>query len=134
MAPELFELFVNGTLMSGLALHANLQGATYLGTTATAPCYRLYSINDVHPGMYRLNDGEPGGISVSGELYIISHQHWLKVAAGEPPNLYRGRVLLQDGREVWGILYPRELAAINGHDISLYGDWRSYMGSKAVTA
>jgi gamma-glutamylcyclotransferase (GGCT)/AIG2-like uncharacterized protein YtfP len=130
MHPELFELFVNGTLMRGLALHSNLADATFLGVTATAPCYRVYSINDVHPGMYRLEEGEAGGISVNGELYIVSHQQWLRIEAGEPPNLYRGRVLLQDGREVWGILYPRELAAVNGHDISQYGDWRSYMGSK----
>ena len=82
MNPELFELFVNGTLMRGLALHANLQAATFIGVTATAPCYRLYSINDVHPGMYRLNADEPGGISVSGELYIISNDHWLRVEAG----------------------------------------------------
>ena len=134
MHPELFELFVNGTLMHGLALHHNLLGATYLGATATAPCYRLYSINDVHPGMYRLAEGEAGGVSVSGELYIVSNTHWLRIEAGEPPNLYRGRVLLHDGREVLGILYPRELTGINGHDIFQYGDWRKYMESKTATA
>ncbi|MBV9357638.1 MAG: glutamyl-tRNA amidotransferase, partial [Chloroflexi bacterium] len=46
------ELFVNGTLMRGLALHANLNGAEFLETVRTAPIYRLYSIGDVHPGMF----------------------------------------------------------------------------------
>ena len=32
-----FELFVNGTLMRGLALHANLDGAAFLGQAHTAP-------------------------------------------------------------------------------------------------
>ena len=34
-------LFVNGTLMRGLALHENLVGAEFLGEAWTAPCYRL---------------------------------------------------------------------------------------------
>jgi len=45
------ELFVNGTLMRGLALHHNLDGAEFVGAFRTAPKYRLYSIGDVHPGM-----------------------------------------------------------------------------------
>ena len=36
-----FDLFVNGTLMRGLALHANLDGATFLGAFRTAPRYRV---------------------------------------------------------------------------------------------
>ena len=55
------ELFVNGTLMRGLALHANLEGAEFLGEAHTAPVYRVYSIDDVHPGMFQV---ESGGISV----------------------------------------------------------------------
>jgi gamma-glutamylcyclotransferase (GGCT)/AIG2-like uncharacterized protein YtfP len=48
-----FELFVNGTLMRGLALHGNLAGAEFLGVACTAPVYRLYSIDDRHPGHVR---------------------------------------------------------------------------------
>ena len=33
------ELFVNGTLMRGLALHKNLEGAEFLGAFNTAPVY-----------------------------------------------------------------------------------------------
>ncbi len=37
---------------------------------------------------------------------------------------------LSDGREVDGILYPRELAENVHRDISDYGDWRAYMAAK----
>lgn len=118
-----FELFVNGTLMRGLALHANLAGAEFLGPAWTAPIYRLYSIDDRHPGMFEVGEG---GVSVAGELYTVSDEVWRRIEAGEPPHLYRGRVRLADGRDVLGILYPRELAEGRHRDISAYRDWRAY--------
>ena len=51
------DLFVNGTLMRGLALHSNLEGAAFLEACETAAVYRLYSIDDVHPGMFEVGDG-----------------------------------------------------------------------------
>src|SRR5262249_5352774 len=100
-------LFVNGTLMRGLALHPNLHGAEFLGPAGPDPRYRLYSIGDVHPGMFEV---ESGGVSVAGELYRLPDEVWARVEAGEPPNLYKGPVRLEDGRTVDGILYPRALA------------------------
>ena len=126
-------LFVNGTLMRGLALHGNLDGAEFLGEYWTSPRYRVFSINDVHPGMFELNDGEEGGVTVTGEVYTMSDKIWANVEAGEPPHLYKGQVNLLDGRSVDGILFPRELAEdpVNDYiDISEFGDWRSYMLSK----
>lgn len=123
-----FDLFVNGTLMRGLALHANLAGAEFLGEFRTAPKYRLYSVDDRHPGMFEV---EEGGISVVGELYRMPDEVWQRVEAGEPPNLYRGWVTLADGRDVLGILYPRELAEDHHRDISDYGDWRAYIGRES---
>jgi gamma-glutamylcyclotransferase (GGCT)/AIG2-like uncharacterized protein YtfP len=120
------ELFVNGTLMRGLALHHNLEGATFLGAFRTAPRYRLYSINDIHPGMFEV---ETGGTSVAGELYRMSEDLWRHVEAGEPPHLYRGPVGLSDGRTVDGILFPRSLAEGRHKDISEFGDWRAYIAS-----
>jgi gamma-glutamylcyclotransferase (GGCT)/AIG2-like uncharacterized protein YtfP len=125
-----FELFVNGTLMRGLALHANLAGAEFLGEARTAPIYRLYSIDDRHPGMFELDEGEEGGVSVPGELYRMPDEVWARVEAGEPPNLYKGPVRLSDGRVVDGILYPRELAEGHHRDISAYGGWRSYIDAR----
>jgi gamma-glutamylcyclotransferase (GGCT)/AIG2-like uncharacterized protein YtfP len=119
-----FELFVNGTLMRGLALHDNLAGATFLAEAHTAPVYRLYSIADRHPGMFEVAEG---GVAVAGEIYLVPDEVWRRVEAGEPPDLYRGEIRLADGREIFGILYPRELAEGRHRDISDYGDWRAYV-------
>lgn len=126
-----FALFVNGTLMRGLHLHDNLRGAPFLGVYRTAPRYRLHSIDDIHPGMYCLAADEPGGTAVQGELYFIADTLWPELEAGEPPHLYRGWVLLQDGSEVWGMLYPRERAEGHHPDISATGDWRVYIARRA---
>ena len=129
-ATPAFELFVNGTLMRGLALHGNLQNAPFLGCYRTTARYRVHSIDDVHPGMYRVRDGEPG-VAVEGELYLVAEADWPALEASEPPNLYRGRVTLQDQSEVWGILYPRELAEGRHPDISAYGGWVAYTAARA---
>jgi len=121
------ELFVNGTLMRGLALHHNLDGAEFVGAFRTAPNYRLYSIGDVHPGMFEV---EAGGVSVAGEIYRMTDEIWRRVEAGEPPHLYRGPVRLSDGRSVDGILFPRALAEGRHRDISDFGDWRAYIASR----
>jgi gamma-glutamylcyclotransferase (GGCT)/AIG2-like uncharacterized protein YtfP len=109
--------------MRGLKLHGNLEGATFLEATLTAPIYRLYSIDDIHPGMFEV---PAGGVSVEGELYRVPDDVWRRVEAGEPPGLYRGPVQLVDGRVVPGILYARDLAEGRQRDISSYGSWRRY--------
>lgn len=120
-------LFVNGTLMRGLKLHANLAGATFVGEFRTAPKYRVYSIGDIHPGMFEVAEG---GISVPGELYELPDEVWQRVHAGEPPNLYRGPVELADGRVVPGILFPREIAEAGHRDITEFGGWREYWAAR----
>jgi adenine/guanine/hypoxanthine permease len=117
------DLFVNGTLMRGLALHANLDGAEFLEACETAPRYRVYSVGDVHPGMFEVGQG---GVSVAGELYRVPEDVLARVETGEPPGLYRGPVELRDGRVVQGILFPREQAEGIHPDISAYGGWRAY--------
>jgi gamma-glutamylcyclotransferase (GGCT)/AIG2-like uncharacterized protein YtfP len=124
------ELFVNGTLMRGLRLHPNLGPSQFLGERRTAACYRLYSIDDIHPGMFRLEPGEEGGVSIAGELYLIEDRQLQVLQAREPSNLYRGYVLLDDGRETFGILYPRFLAEGWQRDITAFGSWRAYLASR----
>jgi AGZA family xanthine/uracil permease-like MFS transporter len=118
-------LFVNGTLMRGLELHPTLDGAELLEETSTAPVYRVHSIDDVHPGMYRVADGEQGA-SIAGELYHVPVDVLLRVIEGEPEGLYRGPVELTDGRVVPGILYRRE-RAVQHPDITQHGGWRGYL-------
>jgi len=116
-------LFVNGTLMRGLELHANLEDAELVGEVSTAAQYRLHAIANTHPGMYRV-DG--GGVAVAGELYEIPIETLLRVVEAEPAGLYRGPVELSDGRVVPGLLYPQELAAAHP-DISDSGGWRAHL-------
>ena len=78
------ELFVNGTLMRNLELYHNLAGAQFLGEFHTASIYRLYSIGDVHPGMFEV---ERGGVAVAGEMYRMSDKIWARVESGEPPGV-----------------------------------------------
>jgi AGZA family xanthine/uracil permease-like MFS transporter len=126
------DLFVNGTLMRGLKLHSNLAGAEFLEACSTAPRYRIYSIANVHPGMFEVGPGEDG-ISVPGELYRVPDDILDQVEAGEPPDLYRGPVHLIDGRVVDGILYPRVLAEGTHRDITLFGGWRAYASGLSTT-
>jgi gamma-glutamylcyclotransferase (GGCT)/AIG2-like uncharacterized protein YtfP len=119
------ELFVNGTLMRGLGLHANLEGARFLGEHATEPIYRLFSIDDLHPGMVEVADG---GVAVAGELYLVPAEVLARVEEGEPPHLYRGPVRLARRGVVPGILYPADQVLDRHRDISKYGGWRAYVG------
>ena len=120
------ELFVNGTLMRGLTLHKNLDGANFLGEFHTLPIYRLYSIDDIHPGMFEV---EEGGVSVAGEMYSMSDEIFQRVKNGEPSGLYFGDVKLNNGSTVKGVLFPREIAESNHKDISNFGGWRAYIAS-----
>ena len=128
MTEGTFVLFVNGTLMRGQPLHRNLDGAIFLGEARTASRYRLYSIEDSHPGMFRTDQA---GVSVHGELYEVTDEVWARVEANEPSNLYRGPVELDDGTMVDGILYPRGLAEGRHRDISDDADWRKYVAQKS---
>ena len=121
-------LFVNGTLMQGLELHQNLSGAEFLEEIATAPRYRVHTIDDVHPGMYEVSSG---GAAIAGELYAIPMDVLLRVIEGEPPGLYRGPVRLADGRVVPGILFSEDEAKKHP-DITQHGGWRAYRSAAAV--
>lgn len=122
-------LFVNGALMRGLALHANLGSSPFVAEARTAPHYRLHSIGGVHPGMYRVAEGELGA-SIAGELYAVNASQRAHILATEPPDLYLGPVQLDDGRWVEGVLFPEKLA--RSHlDITASGGWRAYVGLSA---
>jgi len=120
-------VFFNGTVMRGQPDHANLRDAEFVRVARTAPRYRLYSIDDRHPGMFEVSEG---GVSVEGELYRMSEETWRTIERREPPGLYLGPVALEDGSQVEGMLYPRELAEGRHRDISEYGSWRRYLAAR----
>lgn len=123
-------LFVNGTLMKGLALHANLDGGEFLEVVRTAARYRIHSIGDRHPGMFEV---ESGGVAVIGELYRLSDEVLERVVSGEPPGLFVGPVELSDGRVVPGVLFDLRRLDPTDRDISAYGGWRAYIATGNIS-
>ena len=121
-------LAVNGTLMRGLALNANLvnTGASFVSDAVTAPEYRLWSIDDRHPAMLRV---QTGGYSVALELWDVPAAGLASILIAEPAGLSIGKVLLADGREVLGVLGEPWLCA-NRREISEFGGWRAYITSR----
>ena len=122
-------LAVNGTLMRGLVLNANLvaAGATFVRETRTLPIYRLWSIDDVHPAMVRVTSG---GASVAVEVWDVPAAGLADVLLKEPPGLSIGKVFLDGGTETLGVL--GEPALCEGQrEITQHGGWRAYIATRA---
>ena len=121
-------LAVNGTLMRGLELNANLlrAGAAFVREDATDACYRIWSIEDRHPAMLR-TPGE--GSSVAVEIWEVPAQGLAAILQSEPPGLAIGKVVLRDGSIVLGVLGEPFLCE-GKKEITAYGGWRAYIASK----
>jgi hypothetical protein len=121
-------LAVNGTLMRGLALNGNLlaAGATFVREAWTAPVYRLWSIGDRHPAMVRVSTG---GAAIAVEIWAIPAAGLTSVLRQEPPGLCVGKVQLDDGSEVLGVL-GESILCEGQREITTYGGWRAYVASR----
>lgn len=127
---EHVKLAVNGTLMRGLPLEKNLldAGAVFLREAATAPCYRLWSIDDSNPAMLRVSPDDPRAVSVAVEVWQVPAAGLASVLMKEPEGLSVGKVTLSDGEVVLGVIGEAEL--VRGRkEISSYGGWRKYIAS-----
>jgi gamma-glutamylcyclotransferase (GGCT)/AIG2-like uncharacterized protein YtfP len=120
-------LAVNGTLMRGLELNGNLlkAGARFLREAKTAPEYRLYSINDVHPAMLRAKDG---GKQIHLELWEVPPAGLASILQSEPAGLSIGKIVLEDGIEVLGVLSEPWLCE-SAAEITRHGGWRNYLST-----
>ncbi|MGF1514398.1 MAG: glutamyl-tRNA amidotransferase [Elainellaceae cyanobacterium] len=120
----LLKLAVNGTLMRGLELNGNMQaaGATFLYKAQTEPLYRLWSIGDRHPAMQRVNDG---GAAIALEVWAVPPAGLVQILQQEPPGLCVGKVRLEGGEEVLGVL-GEAIACEGQREITLWGGWRAY--------
>jgi hypothetical protein len=121
-------LAVNGTLMRGLELNPNMlaAGATFVREDQTGACYRIWSIGDRHPAMLRT----PGaGTSVALELWEVPVAGLAKILLNEPPGLAIGKVVLQDGSIVLGVLGEPFLCE-GQREITEFGGWRAYIATQ----
>jgi len=117
-------LFICGSALRGQPDHGNLGDAKFLGETRTAPRYRLHSVRDQHPGIYEV---ESGGIAIAGELYEFTPEQHKHLLENEPPDLYEGPIVLEDGSGVSAMMYPRNLIEERGYeDISEHGGWAAF--------
>ncbi len=121
-------LAVNGTLMRGLELNPNLlnAGATFVREDHTVPSYRIFSINDRHPGMYRVPSG---GVAVAVEVWSVPNAGLAGILIQEPPGLCIGKVSLASGDEVLGVL-AEQILCEGQREITEHGGWRAYCASK----
>jgi len=119
---------VNGTLMKGQSTNNVLikAGAKFVCDAHTAPFYRLWNVGDKHPAMLR---DEQGGASISLELWEINPEKIIEVLEKEPAGLVIGRILLDNGHSVIGILAEPYILADN-KEITHYRGWREYQSAK----
>ena len=121
-------LAVNGTLMRGLELNPNMlaAGATFVREDRTDACYRIWSIGDRHPAMLRT----PGtGTRVALEVWSVPLEGLASILQNEPPGLSIGKVVLQDGSIVLGVLGEPFLCE-GQREITQYGGWRDYTAAQ----
>ncbi|WHZ26892.1 MAG: Amidase [Nitrospira sp.] len=122
-------LAVNGTLMRGLELNPNMVAAkaTFVREAMTEAAYRLWTINDEHPAMLRVTDRT--GAKVAVEVWSVPAEGLAGILLNEPPGLCIGKVRLEDGTIVLGVL--GESALVEGHrEITAYRGWRYYLAQK----
>lgn len=129
---EMLKLAVNGTLMRGLELNANLLnvGAKFLYEATTTPNYRIWSIDDVHPAMVRVSEG---GTAVELEVWAIPAEGLTQVLQQEPPGLSIGKVKLSNGEDVLGVL-GEPILCEGQTEITTYRGWRAYIARKKASA
>ncbi|NBO31116.1 MAG: gamma-glutamylcyclotransferase [Cyanobacteria bacterium WB6_1B_304] len=119
------KMFICGSALKGQPDHQNLQSAIFLKTAKTKPLYRLHAAqNGWHPAIYRV---ETGGVSIPGEVYELTLAQYDHLLKNEPPNMYPGDVILEDGETLTAMLYPQELVEkFQWLDISDLGGWAVY--------
>lgn len=123
-------VFICGSALRGQPDHQNLQSAEFIRPAKTRPIYRLHAAeNGWHPAIYQVTEG---GIAIPGEVYELTLEQYEYLLANEPPHMYPGDVVLEDGEVLTAMLYPRELVEKYGWaDISEYGGWAAYKAAVA---
>ncbi len=118
-------LAVNGTLMRGFALNKNLLNlnAEFVSEARTSSTYRIWSIQDEYPAMLR---DEKEGNKIDIELWKLSPAALVSILQKEPPGLCIGKVELENGDVVLGVLGEPYIIH-KQKEISEFGGWRQYI-------
>ena len=129
LIPSSVFLAVNGTLMRGLELNPNMLavGATFVRESHTEPAYRLWSIQDRHPAMIRVGQGQTG-VAVAVEVWSVPPAGLADILLREPPGLTIGKVRLTDGTIVLGVLGEPFLCE-GQREITSFRGWRTYVAA-----
>ena len=119
---------VNGTLMYGFSLNKNLldQNAEFVSETRTSSKYRIWSIQDEYPAMLR---DEKEGKKIDIELWKLSPDALVTILQKEPPGLCIGKIELEDGDVVLGVL-GEPYVILGQKEITEFGGWRQYISVK----
>jgi allophanate hydrolase len=130
-AGERIAVAVCGAHLEGLPLNPQLttRGATFVNRTRTAPMYRFYALPGgppLRPGLIRV---ATGGASIEVEVWSVPTEHFGSFVAGIPAPLGIGKVELESGAGVCGFICESH-AADGAEDITSFGSWRAYLGSK----
>jgi carbamate kinase len=117
--------------MRGLKLNPNMAaaGASFIREATTEPAYRLWSINDDHPAMIRVTDGT--GVCVAVEIWSVPRAGLAGILLKEPLGLTIGKVRLNDGSTVFGVIGEPALV-VGQREITKQGGWRAYIEAKEV--
>lgn len=124
---DTLKLAVNGTLMRDLALNPNLLnvGAIFERVAKTEAAYRIWSIDDRYPAMIRVS---ADGAAIALEVWQVPLAGLGIVLSQEPPGLAMGKVMLEDGEEVLGVI-GEPLTVEGKREITQYGGWRAYQAA-----
>jgi allophanate hydrolase len=127
-APPL-RLAVVGAHLSGGPLNGQLLGlgGRLVGTTTTAPVYRLYALDTVPPKPALVRAGEGGG-AIEAEVWQLPAEGLGAFLAALPHPMTLGSVELAGGGCTTGFLCEPE--ALDGaRDITAFGGWRAYLAA-----
>ncbi|HEY7071055.1 MAG TPA: allophanate hydrolase [Acidimicrobiales bacterium] len=128
VVPEgLVGLVVAGAHLRGEALdHEVLAcGATWAGTTRTAPRYALRLVAESPPRPGLIDTGPDGGAAIEVDVWALPPAGWSRFVSAGVPELAVGRVELGDGRVLPGFVAAASTSA-TGVDLTPYGGWRAW--------
>ena len=122
---ERFPIAVCGAHLAGMPLHPELEalGARFLGSAKTAPCYRMYELEEggARPALLRTRQG--GAYPAMWSSMSLKRTLFAEFVAGIRPPLGLGTLELADGRRVPGFIGEAVIAEY-APDISEVADWR----------